>query len=226
MLRVFALVPAAGRGQRFGGAKLLAKWQDRELLGHVLVKLGGARAAGLIVNTIVVHRPDDEAIRSLAAEYRAYPVATRDPDGELSHSLRTGIEAIGNRNSAHDQSAIVICLGDQPLLRLDVIRTLVDAWSRGGGGAGGGGAMAVRPSYRDSPGEPGHPLLLDRSLWYLAAEMRGESGFAPVLANRGINVRSIVVGGKNPDIDTPEDLSALDQPASAEAPSLLSEPEI
>lgn len=224
MLRVFALVPAAGRGQRFGGAKLLAKWQDRELLGHVLVKLGGARAAGLIVNTIVVHRPEDEEIRNLAAEYRAYPVETRDPDGELSHSLRTGVEAVANRNSAHDQSAILICLGDQPLIRLDVIRTLVEVWARGR-------TMAMRPAYRDSPGEPGHPLLLDRSLWYLASEMRGDSGFAPVLANRGVNVRSILVGGTNPDIDTPEDLHALDQPAPEEPatetlPSLLSEPEI
>src|SRR5262245_25498701 len=103
MRRVFGLVPAAGRGQRFGGDKLLAKWQDRELLGHVLVKLGGARAAGLLVNTVVVHRPDDEAVRTLVAEYRAYAVAARDPDGELSHSLRIGIEAIGNRSSGHDQ---------------------------------------------------------------------------------------------------------------------------
>ena len=196
------MVPAAGRGERFGGAKLLTKWRDRELLGHVLVKLGGARAAGLLVNTIVVHRPDDDAIRELAAEYRAYPVATRSAEGELSDTLRIGIEALTARERGDHRAALLICLGDQPLLRLDVISALIDSWKSG--------ATAIRPAYRDSPGEPGHPLLLDQSLWRYAAELRGESGFAPVLEARGVTIRTIPVGGSNPDVDTPEDLQALD----------------
>lgn len=170
----------------------------------MLLKLGGARAAGLLVHTIVVHRPDDDAVRALAAEYRAYPVATRSAEGELSDSLRAGIEVIANREASHDATALLICLADQPLLRLDVVGALVEAWRKGG-------LPAVRPAYRDSPGEPGHPLLLDRSLWGYAAEMRGESGFGPVLERRGIGVRVISVGGRNPDVDTPDDLNILDE---------------
>lgn len=195
-------MPAAGRGERFGGAKLLAKWRDRELLGHVLLKLGGARAAGLLVNTIVMHRPEDEAIRALAGEYRAYPIALRSDNGELSDTLRAGIEAISEREKRQEALALLICLGDQPLLRLEVIRALIESWKAGN--------RAVRPAYRDSPGEPGHPMLLDSSVWSLASDLRGESGFAPVLAQRGITVRTIPVGGSNPDIDTTEDLQALD----------------
>ncbi len=167
----------------------------------MLVKLGGARAAGLLVNTIVVHRPDDDAIHALAVEYRAYPVAMR-AEGELSDTLRTGIEVLSARDRGEDRAAVLICMGDQPLLRLDVMKALLDGWKSG--------AVAIRPDYRDSPGEPGHPMLLDRSLWGYAAELRGESGFAPVLAARGITVRTIPVGGSNPDVDTPEDLQALD----------------
>jgi len=203
LLRVYALVPAAGRGTRFGGAKLLAKWNERELLGHVLLALGGARAAGLVSNTIVVHAPEDEAVRSLIIDYHAHPVAARSALGELSDTLRAGIEAVSSRETGLEPSALLICLGDQPLLRIEVIRALVEAWRTSG-------LPAVRPAYRDSPGEPGHPLLLDRSLWRLAAELRGESGLAPVLAARGIAIRSIPVGGRNPDVDTREDLSALD----------------
>jgi molybdenum cofactor cytidylyltransferase len=161
----------------------------------------------LLVNTIVVHRPEDEAVRSLAREYHAYPVANRNSEGELSDSLRTGIETIANRQAAHDASALLICLGDQPQLRLEVIRVLIESWRAGG-------LQAVRPAYRDSPGEPGHPLLVDRSLWGYAAEMRGESGLAPVLARRGIGLRTISVGGRNPDVDTLEDLRALQESAS------------
>jgi len=204
-------VPAAGRGERFGGDKLLARWHDRELLGHVLLKLGGARAAGLIGLAVVVHRPGDEAIRTLAAEYRAHAEPVRVSDGELSWTLRTGIEYLKSRGSTDPRQALLICLGDQPMLRLDVIQALVDAWKHGG-------AVAARPTYRDTPGRPGHPLLIDRSLWHLAAEMRGESGFAPLLTRHRVNVRSIAVGGSNPDVDTPDDLANLDRPATALQP--------
>ena len=217
-MRVYGLVPAAGKSRRFGSDKLLAKWQDRELLGHVLLRLSGARAAGLLVGIVVVHRPGDDAVRALAQEYRGYPVEVRDPEGELSYSLRTGIEAIEKRGPSQDREAVLVCHGDQPALRLDVIAALVNTWQRGG-------ALAVRPDYRESPGEPGLPMLVDRSLWNLSREMRGETGFAPVLSRHGVVVRTVSVGGSNPDVDTPDDLAALDAPAPAsdveEVPSIL-----
>jgi CTP:molybdopterin cytidylyltransferase MocA len=202
------LVPAAGRGERFGGEKLLARWQDRELLGHVLLKLGGARAAGLLGATVVVHRPQDDAVRALAAQYRCHAEAMRVNDGDLSMTLRTGIESVKSRGSADSQQAVLICLGDQPMLRIDVIKAMVETWARIG-------AVAVRPAYRDAPDQPGHPLLLDRSLWHLAGELRGDSGFEPVLTARRINVRTIPVAGSNPDVDTPDDLKQLDHEARA-----------
>ena len=173
----------------------------------MLLKLGGARAAGLVGLTVVVHRPGDEAIRTIAAEYRAHAEPLRVNDGELSWSLRTGIEYLRSRDAADPEQALLVCLGDQPKLRLDVIRALVECWSQGG-------ALAARPSYRDAPGEPGHPLLLDRSLWHLGSELRGESGFGPVLARHAVNVRTIRVGGSNPDVDTAEDLQNLDGQAT------------
>jgi len=210
-LRVFGLVPAAGRGERFGGDKLLAKWHDREILGHVLLKLGGARAAGLLAGTVVVHRPEDDAVRALAAEYRCHAESMRASDGDLSMTLRTGIEHIKSRGSSDTQQAILICLADQPMIRLDVIKVMVETWARIG-------AVAVRPTYRDEPDRPGHPMLLDRSLWHLAGEMRGDSGLGPALAAHRIGVRTIPVAGKNPDVDTPEDLKLLDgEPSEATA---------
>ena len=174
----------------------------------MLDTLGRARAGGILAGTIVVYRPGDEAIRMLADEYRAHPVETRVTDGDLSWSLRTGVDALIDRGSPREDEAILICLGDQPLLRLDVIRALVESWSRSG-------YRAVRPSYREAPGEPGHPLLLDRSLWRLARELRGERGFAPVLQTNGVTVRTISVAGRNPDVDSPEDLKALEEEGSA-----------
>ena len=199
---LYALVAAAGRAERFGSAKLLARWKDRELLAHVLTTLAGARTAGLIEQVIVVHRPNDPAIAALATEYLAVPVAMR-AEGTLADSLRRGIAVI-RELEASEKDAMLICLGDQPLLRLDVIEALIQAWNAGG--------RAVRPSYRDDPGTPGHPLLIDRSLWPLAREMTGESGFGPVFARNGTPVQIVSVAGHNPDIDTASDLETLDSP--------------
>lgn len=194
---------AAGLSSRFGGAKLLAKWRGRELLGHVLLKLVSARAAGLVAGTVVVHREEDEAVRTLATEYRCMSVPITRPDPELSESLRTGLDALSGRGSRFDREAALICLGDQPLLRSDVIRALIETWDRNA-------TPIVRPSYRDEPGTPGHPILIDRSLWPLAAELRGDSGFGMLFDVRRMAVRTISVAGSNPDVDTPEDLQALD----------------
>ena len=150
----------------------------------------------------MVHRPSDEATRRLALDYRCRPLAARHEDGELSYTLRYGIEMIAARGPAQEKDAILVCLADQPMLRLDVIRTLIDAWKAGG-------TPVVRPSYREAPGEPGHPLLIDRSLWGHAAEMRGESGFGPVIESRRIPVKTISVAGRNPDVDTAADLEAI-----------------
>ena len=172
----------------------------------------GAKAAGLLAGVMVVHRSDDDAVRDLVKEYRAYPVATRNPDGELSSSLRTGVETLMARGPAPDREALIVCHADQPLLRLDVVHAVVDPWAHGG-------ALAVRPEYRDAPGEPGLPMLVDRSLWRLSQEMRGETGFGPILERHGIRVRSVSVGGKNPDVDTPDDLAALEEKPREPEPS-------
>jgi CTP:molybdopterin cytidylyltransferase MocA len=52
-------------------------------------------------------------------------------------------------------------------------------------------------------------MLLDRTLWSLAASLTAEAGFAPTLAARGIAALVVDVPGSNPDIDTPADLSNL-----------------
>ncbi len=195
-----ALVPAAGRAERFGSAKLLAPWRERELLAHVLATLAGARVAGFIDQVIVVHRPSDSRIAELATEYLAVPVAMR-AEGALADSLRRGIAVIRDLEPTAED-AILICLGDQPLLRLDVIAALAQAWKAG--------ARAARPSYRLDPGAPGHPLLIARSLWSLAPEMTGDAGFGPVLARNGTPVHVVSVAGHNPDIDTTSDLDGLD----------------
>jgi CTP:molybdopterin cytidylyltransferase MocA len=58
---------------------------------------------------------------------------------------------------------------------------------------------------------PGHPTLLDRSVWPLASELEGDHGFANLLASDSLDTFLLDVPGDNPDVDTRADLHALEE---------------
>ena len=114
-------------------------------------------------------------------------------------SLRAGLERVTATAPATGAAALVV-LGDQPGIRTDVIDEVVRRWRVTG-------ADAVRPRYAGRPGEPGHPVLLDRRLWADVSRLEGDHGPGKFL--RGRVVEQVDVPGENPDIDTPADLAAF-----------------
>ena len=93
----------------------------------------------------------------------------------------------------------MVFLGDQPLVRLETVVALRNAWTRHPG-------RVVRPVYRASPDVPGHPVVLDRSVWPMVESIEGDRGYG----DGGV---TIPVDGSNPDVNTPLDLSALEDSA-------------
>jgi CTP:molybdopterin cytidylyltransferase MocA len=194
---VAAVVLAAGAGQRFGGDKLAALWQGEPLLAHVLRAVSGHSG-------VVVHRPGDSFALRMAIESGMTPSANPHPEFGLSESLRVGLRAL---DPAGIEWALIV-LGDQPLLRPEVITTLIAAT--------GTACDLVRPVYADAPEAPGHPVLVHRRLWPLTESLRGDQGFGSVVAPE--RIRLVPVPGSNPDVDTRADLlrlSALPSPLSA-----------
>ncbi len=109
---------AAGAGSRFGGGKLLAPIGGRPILQHVL----DALAAAGIDDVVVVLGVDAAAIEA-AIEWRAERrVVNPDPARGLSSSLPLGFETIGP-----GAGAVLVALGDQPLVSVEVIQALLDA---------------------------------------------------------------------------------------------------
>jgi CTP:molybdopterin cytidylyltransferase MocA len=195
-------VLAAGQGSRFGGDKLLAPWRGRPLVAHTLAAVRAAVDAGILGGGYVVVPAGRAELIGLALQAGLEPVENAAPADGLAGSLRLGIERL-ERTVAHGgPAAAVIFLADQPLVQPEVVARVVAAWD-------GGRRAAVRPRYAGAPEEPGHPMLLDRTLWSLAASLTAEAGFAPTLAARGITALVVDVPGSNPDIDTPADLSNL-----------------
>jgi CTP:molybdopterin cytidylyltransferase MocA len=64
------------------------------------------------------------------------------------------------------------------------------------------------PRYREGGGP--NPLLIHRSAWSLAREARADRGLGPVLRGHPELLVRVDVEGSNPDIDTPEDLEAIE----------------
>jgi molybdenum cofactor cytidylyltransferase len=191
-MKVAAVVLAAGTGSRFGGGKLRADLGGRPILGHVVE---AARTAGLEPIVVVVPPTGELDDLDLGVVRR---VTNETPQEGLSSSVRVGLRELQDDEQV---AAAVILPGDQPLVRPDVIRRLVDAATVSAT------PLLIAPRY-DSDGAP-NPILARRASWRLADDLVGDRGFGPLLTGRPDLVQRIPVGGANPDVDTRADLERL-----------------
>lgn len=196
----YALVLAAGSGARFGGEKLQAPLRGRPLVAYVATTLAQAMANGILAGGVAVVPPGDSGLGwSLDTAGLRLVENPRAATG-ISSSLQTGLAALETIADPPAGAALIV-LADQPFIRLEVIGRLVAEWRTR--------RQSVRPRYQARPGEPGHPVLLDRADWSLAGELTGDRGLGGLLAGSR-QPAAIDVPGDNPDVDTPADLSRLE----------------
>ena len=197
-----ALLLAAGKGTRFGGAKLMAPLEGRPMIVHVLEALAVARPGGRPLHQVIVvsgyHADMVEAVAGVARAGRRDTVRlVRNPRPErgLSSSISAGLRALDPSTDA-----CFLVLGDQPRLSPNVLEALAERWAMAG-------ASIVVPRY--SGGGGSNPVLLDRRAWPLAAGLEGDTGLRTVIAGHPELVDTLDVPGTNPDVDTEADLAAL-----------------
>jgi len=185
-----AIVLAAGLSRRFGGAKQLAVLSGRTLLEHAV---DAARGAGLdpvvAVVPIWLTRPahmDEEWLRW---------VRNAHPEAGIGESLRIGLGALDG-----ETEAAVILLGDQPLIDPRVIPALLSAR----------GERPIVASEADGLLAP--PLIIERAAFGLADGLVGEAGLRDTMRAHPDLVRPIHVERHAQDVDTTDDLTALDRP--------------
>lgn len=187
--RVAGLVLAAGAARRFGAPKQLAELDGRPLLEHALAAMAAVPA---LVRVAVTLGAGAEAIVARVDLHGAEPVVVPDWEEGQAASLRAGVAAL-----APDADAIVVTLGDQPLLSPATIARVAAAAATDG-----------RPARATFGGVPGHPVLLTRPLFAAVAELRGDAGARGLLEAAG--VREIPCGEESVrDVDTPAQLDAL-----------------
>jgi molybdenum cofactor cytidylyltransferase len=190
-MRLGAIVLAAGASVRMGRPKsLLLTPSGETFVGRIHASLA---AAGLDPVVIVARQELEEAIA--AAIPHARIVVNAEPGrGQLS-SLLVGLDALDPCDAA------MVTLVDLPLVRVDTIQAVVDAWRRST-------ASLVRPIHG---GRHGHPVIFGAPLLAALRHADPVAGARPVVhayARAAVDV-PVDDPGTVRDVDTPGDYSRL-----------------
>jgi molybdenum cofactor cytidylyltransferase len=216
MVKITAIILAAGLSRRMGQPKMLLPWGKTTVLGQVVrtltVAIMDSGADWDTEKRIMAHKAEERRggleilvitggarelveaeVARLAAE--GLPVqAVFNPQheaGEMMSSVRVGLAASGP-----EAEFALIALGDQPQLSPQSARGVVSA-------ANQAGARLVLPSYQM---RRGHPWLVHRDLWLDL--MTAETGRAFLRTNETgifyVEADETVLK----DLDTPEDYRA------------------
>jgi len=188
--RIHGVVLAAGASTRMGRLKMLLPVRGTTLLASAVTPLLEAGLDGVVV--VLGHQAD--AVRNgagLPHDPRVSFAVNEDWPSGLSSSLRKGLEVCAQADAA------VIALGDQPNLRSDLVRKLVQAAATE--------APLVVPLHN---GRVVHPILFCREMFDELSQLSGDSGAREVV-RRHID-RAVVVTGDPPrDLDTEADYRAF-----------------
>jgi molybdenum cofactor cytidylyltransferase len=188
---VAALVLAAGQGSRFGPRfKLLAPLDGKPLVRHVVEAALASSADPVLV--VIGHRAEE--VEAALADLPVTFVRNPDYAEGLSTSLRAGLDRCP---AAAD--AVIVLLGDMPLVEPALIDRLIGAWD--------GTASAVVPTCE---GRRGNPVLLSGALAPALRTLEGDAGAGPVLRMRSdvlelpVSDRSVLM-----DVDTADALARI-----------------
>jgi molybdenum cofactor cytidylyltransferase len=138
-----AVVPAAGKGERFGGRKLLSPVEGVPMLERTIRSL----LDGGIASVIVVLAPESEVTASTVtalADPRVRTAVNPDPSRGMFSSIQTGL-----RLAPAGANPVLVLPGDMPFVRAQTVTAIVRAAQDG--------AEPISPTH---DGRRGHPLAL------------------------------------------------------------------
>ncbi len=196
-LRIGGILLAAGASDRFGANKLLHPVGGRALIESAA---SAARDAGLTPLVAVLGR-DGAALRALLQPY-GFRCLLHPESASASASLHHGLEVI-----APAVDAVVILLGDMPLVSAAMITALANA-------AGQSAAPVVASRYG---GVVAPPVLFRRALFPELLAWQGDGGPRPVVERHQSEALFVDwPAGALVDVDERDDLARL---AAADATS-------
>ena len=198
--RVVGILLAAGRGERFGGDKLLAKAESAtnasasdltDLAGECIGVAACRHLLAALPEVLAVVRPDDAALAAALGAAGARIVRCANADEGMGASLACGVAA------AADAAGWVVALADMPWILPSTIARVA--------GAVAGGAPVAAPFHA---GKRGHPVGFSAACYAMLAALTGDEGAKAVVAAHADSLARIDVddAGTLRDVDTRADL--------------------
>ena len=198
--RVVGILLAAGRGERFGGDKLLAKAQSAPRgSGHALTELAGEcigvaacrHLLAALPTVVAVVRPNDGALAAALGAAGARIVRCANADEGMGASLACGVAA------TPDAAGWLVALADMPWILPSTIARVAAAVADG---------APVAAPFHD--GKRGHPVGFSAACYASLAALTGDEGAKAVVAAHADSLARIDVDdtGTLRDVDTRADL--------------------
>ena len=189
--RIVGVLLAAGRGERFGGGKLLVPLPAGPNAGVALGVAACRNLRAAVGGVIAVVRPGDPALVASLAREGAHVVVAANADGGMGASLAAGIAA------ASGADGFVVALGDMPWVAPATIRAVVEALRSG--------ASIAAPRYH---GRRGHPVGFAAAHRAELVALAGDQGARAIVEANASLVTFVDVDdtGVLADVDVPGDL--------------------
>ena len=184
---ISAIILAAGRSERMSRLKQLMPWQQSTVLEQTVDNFLGSKANEVLV---VVGYRAEEVRRVLAAKPVRWVI---NPDYEqgMSASIIAGLSLVDDQTQA-----VMLALGDQPLINSQTINRLIEEFSSGDKGI-------VIPTYW---GKRGHPVIFAMTYKEQLLQLKGDIGGRQIIARYPEDTLEVAVDceGICIDIDTVE----------------------
>lgn len=187
---LFAIVLAAGASQRFGSTKQLAPHGGRPLVARAMSEAESVCGR----NTVLVAGNEWKNVAAACGQLQGFLVVNTAYREGLSTSIRAGI---GSVSGVAD--AVLLMLGDQPLVTGAHLQALVDRWRESP-------ETIVASAYADTLGPP---VIFPGSYFAEVENLSGDSGARPVINANVDRVISVACPEAAIDIDRPEDLAKI-----------------
>lgn len=146
IMSIYAIILAAGESSRMGSPKALLQIQGKTFLEHLVATL---RNAGLHEIRVVLGHDSDKIITQLPDLNVSFIINENYQKGQLS-SIQAAIRSVPK-----DCDAIMICPIDRPLISPELIKTLIEAYSKSK-------PPIVIPIF---DAKRGHPIIFSSSLF-------------------------------------------------------------
>lgn len=188
-----AVVPAAGKGERFGGAKLLARIDDDVLLDRTLRSL---LDAGIDRIVVVIAPGADFRAASGMTDPRVHTVVNPDPSRGMFSSIRAGL-------AVADGDPILVLPADMPFVQTATVAAVAGACVREPG--------IVVPVHA---GRRGHPVVFSATVRHAVLESPAHGTLKSALASTGLAIAELAVNdpGILRDVDRREDVEKINEP--------------